>query len=64
MTLILRRVDFFHSGGRGDGREVLRDLPHPGLLPAIQETQGTGNEGRRQGLSQYCDPSGEFFEDR
>lgn len=39
------RVDF-SSGRRGDGRQVLRDLPHPGLFPSIQETQGTGNEGR------------------
>lgn len=47
------------SGRRGDGRQVLRDLPHPGLFPSIQETQGTGNEGCRQRLSQHRDSSGE-----
>lgn len=47
------------SGRWGDGRQVLRDLPHPGLFPPIQETQRTRNERWRQRLSQHRDPSSE-----
>ena len=35
------KFNLIFSGGRGDGGQVLRDVPDPGLLPAVQEEEGT-----------------------
>ena len=45
----------------GDGRQVLRDLPHPGLLPAIQEEERARDEGGRQGLPQRGNVAGKRY---
>ena len=38
------------SGGRGDGGQVLRHLPDPGLLPSIQEEERIEDGHRKFGL--------------
>lgn len=43
---------------RGDGGQVLCDVPHSGLLSAVQEAQGAGAEGGRRRAEQHGDAAG------
>ena len=44
LLLLLSCLPF--SRGGGDGGEVLRDLPDPGLLQEVQEEEGEGRAAR------------------